>query len=272
MKPLLVQPALGPTHSFFPSRRSCLAISRSRSSCWVILFWYCFSLSRCCFSCCERAGLGRHTPSLCWVLRRPRGTPSNRVLRGDKGHMGQGLATFMAVTTGRGMLLAPWCGGQGRCPASRKAQEGQPAPGSTAQRRRACSQWRHCTARLWVLGTGAGQSAATASRVQRQPRRATGPPSHSEGLGPSSPALRASDGFRLRAAPLPPPLITVSLPTAAATFAWCLRDRAKQLGPRVLSQKGRGRGGRGIYHVSQSCPSLDHSHFFQISPFQRTLR
>lgn len=46
-------PQPGRTHSFLPSRRSCRAISLSRSSCCVILFWYCFSLSRCCFSCCR---------------------------------------------------------------------------------------------------------------------------------------------------------------------------------------------------------------------------
>lgn len=54
-EPISRRPAPSPTHSFLPSRRSCRAISRSRSSCWVILFWYCFSLSRCCFSCCRES-------------------------------------------------------------------------------------------------------------------------------------------------------------------------------------------------------------------------
>lgn len=37
--------------SFLPSRSSCLARARSLSSCCVTLFWYCLSLSLCCFSC-----------------------------------------------------------------------------------------------------------------------------------------------------------------------------------------------------------------------------
>lgn len=41
------------THSFLPSLSSCLANSLSFSSCRLILFWYCLSLSLCCFSCCE---------------------------------------------------------------------------------------------------------------------------------------------------------------------------------------------------------------------------
>lgn len=41
------------THSFLPSFSSCLAKSLSFSSCRLILFWYCLSLSLCCFSCCN---------------------------------------------------------------------------------------------------------------------------------------------------------------------------------------------------------------------------
>lgn len=43
------------THSFLPSFSSCLASCRSFCCCSWILFWYCRSLSRCCFSCCRKA-------------------------------------------------------------------------------------------------------------------------------------------------------------------------------------------------------------------------
>lgn len=54
------QPAASPspwvgTHSFLPSLTSCLARSLSFCCCSWILFWYCRSLSRCCFSCCRKA-------------------------------------------------------------------------------------------------------------------------------------------------------------------------------------------------------------------------
>lgn len=39
------------THSFLPSFSSCLARSLSFSSCTLIFFWYCLSLSLCCLSC-----------------------------------------------------------------------------------------------------------------------------------------------------------------------------------------------------------------------------
>lgn len=38
-------------YSFFPSFSNCFARSRSVSSWRVTLFWYCFSLSLCCFNC-----------------------------------------------------------------------------------------------------------------------------------------------------------------------------------------------------------------------------
>ncbi len=56
-------------YSFLPSLRSCFATWRSFSSWISIFFWYCFSLSRCCFSC-YKPETWMFTSTFAWMTSR----------------------------------------------------------------------------------------------------------------------------------------------------------------------------------------------------------
>ena len=195
-EPLSRRPAPSPTHSFLPSRRSCRAISRSRSSCWVILFWYCFSLSRCCFSCCRESrpcvdtkprqgALDTH-----WATQHP-GEPAQRLLGSLKGppqarmpqlppmeahplklsspwgqvcppgHVGHYLETFLAVTLGMPLASRRWRSGMQlnilQIPKISPTSDREPVLMSSAPGWRACSHRRHGRASPSARSVSAGQ-------------------------------------------------------------------------------------------------------------------
>lgn len=112
-EPISRRPAPSPTHSFLPSRRSCRAISRSRSSCWVILFWYCFSLSRCCFSCyresrpCVDTKTPQGTLDTHQATRCP-GEPVQRLLGSLKGPPQARLPQLSPMEAHSLKLSSPW--------------------------------------------------------------------------------------------------------------------------------------------------------------------